>query len=110
MPSVLAAADILLVPSWREAFGRVVVEGMAMGVPVVATALGGPAEILRSGVDGLVLAPQDPEGWIRGLTPLVADADRRRRMGAAGRERAADFSIEHHVERVLSVYRRMSGQ
>jgi glycosyltransferase involved in cell wall biosynthesis len=110
VPVVLAATDVLLVPSWREAFGRVVIEAMAMGVPVVATAVGGPAEIVRPEIDGLILPPRDPEGWAAALAPLIGDRDRRRRMGEAGRERAADFMIGRHVEQVLDVYRELLGQ
>ena len=107
MPSVLAATDVLLVPSWREAFGRVVIEGMAMGVPVVATEVGGPAEVVRPEVDGLLLPPRDPQRWGSALAPLVADAELRARMGAAGRERAADFTVARHVDQVLDAYREL---
>jgi glycosyltransferase involved in cell wall biosynthesis len=101
---VLATTDILMLPSWREAFGRTAIEGMAMGVPVVATAVGGPAEIVRDGIDGLVLAPRDPERWARELGPLVEDSDRRRAMGAAGRVRAGDFEVGAHVAELMRVY------
>ena len=66
VPAILAAVDVLLVPSWAEPFGRVVVEGMAMGCLVAATSVGGPAEIIEDGVDGLLLAPRDPLGWAAG--------------------------------------------
>lgn len=104
---VLAATDILLLPSWREAFGRTAVEGMAMGVPVVATAVGGPAEIVRDGIDGLVLAPREPENWARALGPLVEDPERRREIGAAGLLRARDFEVGAHVAELLAIYEEM---
>jgi glycosyltransferase involved in cell wall biosynthesis len=107
VPSVLAATDVLLLPSWREAFGRVVIEGMAMGVPVVATEVGGPAEIIDPGIDGLLLPPRDPEGWGQELAALVDDPDLRRRMGAAARRRAAEFGIDRHVHQVLAAYREL---
>jgi glycosyltransferase involved in cell wall biosynthesis len=107
VPSVLAATDVLLLPSWREAFGRVVIEGMAMGVPVVATEVGGPAEIIDAGVDGLLLPPRDPERWGRELATLVDDPELRRRMGVAARRRAAEFGIDRHVEQVLAAYREL---
>ncbi|MBI5103611.1 MAG: glycosyltransferase [Solirubrobacterales bacterium] len=59
VPRVMRALDLLLVPSWREAFGRVAAEALATGVPVIATDAGGPAEIVRDGVDGVVLPPRD---------------------------------------------------
>lgn len=105
VPRILAATDILLVPSWREAFGRIAVEGMAMEVPVVATSVGGPAEIVRAGEDGLLLAPREPARWAEALQPLVEDAALRRRMGEAGRLRAKDFEVSRHVEQVVASYR-----
>jgi L-malate glycosyltransferase len=104
VPGLLAATDILLLPSWQEAFGRVVVEGMAMGVTVVATDVGGPAEIIDQGVDGVVLPPRDPAGWGRRLASLVDDPELRGRIGDAARRRAADFGVTRHVDQVLAAY------
>ncbi|MGH2804504.1 MAG: glycosyltransferase family 4 protein, partial [Thermoleophilaceae bacterium] len=64
VPGVLRALDLLLVPSWEEPFGRSVIESMAMGIPVAATSVGGPAEIVRDGCDGLLLPPRDPPAWV----------------------------------------------
>lgn len=101
---VLAATDVALLPSWREAFGRIAVEAMALGVPVAATSEGGPAEIVREGVDGLLIPPRRPDLWAAELSPLLGDADRRRRMSQAARERARDFSLPAHVTAILSIY------
>ena len=56
-----ASIDILLVPSWEEPFGLVILEAMACGVPVIATAAGGPLEIIRPDVDGLLIPPRSPK-------------------------------------------------
>jgi glycosyltransferase involved in cell wall biosynthesis len=105
VPRVLAAADVLLLPSWREAFGRIAIEAMAMGLPVAATEVGGPSEIVRAGVDGLLLPPREPELWARGLEPLVDDAGLRRQMGKNGRRKALQsFSVEAHTAALLAVY------
>ncbi len=105
VPAVLAATDLLLLPSWQEAFGRIAIEAMAMGVPVAATDAGGPAEIVRPGTDGLLLPPRRPAAWAEALGPLVDSAPERARLGAAARERATDFSAPLHAERVLDTYR-----
>lgn len=83
VPEILRASDVALLPSWEEPFGRVVVEAMAMGVPVVATAIGGPAEIIRDGVDGVLVAPRQPEALAAAITRLLDDEPRRRAIGAA---------------------------
>jgi glycosyltransferase involved in cell wall biosynthesis len=106
VPAVLRAVDLLLVPSWEEPFGRTVVEAMAMRVPVVATSVGGPAEIVRAGVDGLLLEPRRPERWAEAIEPLLDEPDRLAKMGASGRARALErFSLSAHVDAVLAAYR-----
>ena len=106
IPEILAAIDLLLVPSWREAFGRVVVEAMAMTVPVVVTAVGGPPDLVRDDVDGRVLPPRDPERWAPVVESLLADRPRRIQIGRAGRERALDLADPRaHAASVERVYR-----
>ena len=105
VPNLLAATDILLMPFWREPFGRVAVEAMAMGVPVVASEVGGPAEIIRSDVDGILLPPRAREVWSRRLEQLVRDTELRRRLARSARLRALDFSVDAHVAQILNLYR-----
>ncbi|MEX2447946.1 MAG: glycosyltransferase [Solirubrobacterales bacterium] len=107
VPAILAATDVLLLPSWREAFGRIAIEAMAMSVPVAATEVGGPAEIVRDGVDGLLLPPRRPDVWAARLAPLIADAELRREYGGRARERAREFRVEAHAAAVLNVYREL---
>lgn len=105
VPAILAASDAVLLPSWEEPFGRAVAEGMAMGVPVLATAVGGPAEILVDGEDGFLLAPCEPERWARTLRALIEAPPLRRRIGTRARERAlVAFDPEAHARRVIAVY------
>jgi glycosyltransferase involved in cell wall biosynthesis len=104
VPEVLRALDMLLVPSWEEPFGRSVVEGMAVGVPVAATSVGGPREILRDGVDGLLLPPRRPDDWVAGLAPLLGDGNRLAEMARQGRARANSFDSRAHAECLLSLY------
>jgi glycosyltransferase involved in cell wall biosynthesis len=109
IPDVLAATDVLLMPSWREAFGRIAVEAMAMGVPVAATDVGGPAEIVRPGVDGLLLPPRDPVAWSRSVGALLEDARKREEMGERGLARARDFSLKAHAEAIRALYESLLG-
>ncbi|RZS87399.1 glycosyltransferase involved in cell wall biosynthesis [Motilibacter rhizosphaerae] len=102
----LAGFDVLVHASVTpEPFGQVVVEGMAAGLPVVATAAGGPAEIITSERDGLLVAPDDAVALAAALTRLLDDPGLRTRLGSAARARAADFAPEVLAPRVLEVYR-----
>ena len=105
IPAIMAALDALLVPSWEEPFGRVVVEAMAVGVPVLATTVGGPAEIIRDGIDGILLKPRDPPRWAEAITRLAVSPELRGRLGDAAAERAKDFALAKHVAAMCSVYR-----
>jgi glycosyltransferase involved in cell wall biosynthesis len=112
VPEILAAVDLLLVPSWEEPFGRAVVEAMAAGVPVAATGVGGPAEIVDRDRSGLLLPPRSPRRWAEALGPLLADPARLAAMGRNGREAARRrFGLERHAARIADVYRAvLSGE
>jgi glycosyltransferase involved in cell wall biosynthesis len=110
VPELMRALDVLLLPSHEEPFGRALIEAMALGVPVLATNVGGPPEIVREGRDGYLLDPHDPSAWAAAITGLAGDPRRREQMGRAGRERArAEFSAARHAEQVLEVYRRLAA-
>lgn len=105
IPELLAAVDVLLVPSWYEPFGRTAAEALMMQVPVIATSVGGTREVVADGVDGLVLDPRDPPAWAAAINGLLEDPARRREMGARGRERARDtFSPSRHARTMVGVY------
>jgi glycosyltransferase involved in cell wall biosynthesis len=87
-----------------EPFGQVVVEGMAAGLPVIATRAGGPAEIITDGVDGLLVQPGDVEALTAALSRLLKDPDLRRRLGAAGIERSKEYSPERIGGQMRQVY------
>jgi glycosyltransferase involved in cell wall biosynthesis len=109
---ILPALDILLVPSWEEPFGRVVLEGMAAGIAVIATTIGGPKEILRDGVEGVLLPPRRPDRWTTEVSALLHDDERRSRIAVAARERALRFQHEreHRLAAVLEMYREPLGE
>jgi glycosyltransferase involved in cell wall biosynthesis len=105
VPELIRALDILLLPSWEEPFGRALIEAMALEVPVIATSVGGPAEILEDGREGLLRAPRDARAWSRAIAGLARDAEGRVQMGRAGRERVEQsFTIASHVAAMLEVY------
>lgn len=104
VPRVLRATDVLLVPSWEEPFGRTVIEAMAMGTPVVATDVGGPAETITDGEDGILLAPRRPELWADAVGGLLADPPRLAVLAERGVLRAQSFSRERHVAAIVALY------
>lgn len=85
MPEVLARFDVLVVPSiWPEPLPRIVQEGMAAGLAVVGTTVGGMGEILEDGLNGLTFAPGDAEGLARQIERLDVDPALRTRLAQAG--------------------------
>lgn len=98
--SVLVHASIT-----PEPFGQVVVEGLAAGLAVVASAAGGPAEIITDGVDGLLIPPGDVAALASALRRLHDDPGLRERLGVAGARRAEAFRPERIGPQVLSLYR-----
>ena len=106
MPAAYAWSDVVVSASTRpEAFGRVAVEAMAMGRPVVATAHGGSLETVADGETGTLVPPGDADALARAIGALATDPEARAAMGQAGRERArAHFSTEAMVNRTLGVY------
>jgi glycosyltransferase involved in cell wall biosynthesis len=101
-----ARAAVVACPSRREGFGVACLEAMAHGRPVVATDVGGLRDLVVDGETGVVVPPRDPGALRRALEQLLADADLRRRLGAAGRERARErFSWDTVTEATLAAYR-----
>ena len=84
------AASVVAVPSLREGYGVVCAEAMAHGKPVVASAVGGLLDLVAHGETGLLVPPGDTDGLREALHWLLGDAELRRRMGEAARERARE--------------------
>jgi glycosyltransferase involved in cell wall biosynthesis len=103
--ALLHESDIFLYASISDGLPTVVVEAMSCGLPVVATAVGGTPEAVRDGVDGLLVAPRDPDALAHALRELWEDPQRRRQMGASGRERAAaEFRLDTLLDEFESLY------
>ncbi len=88
----MASAAALAVPSRYELFGRVVLEAMAVGAPVVASRVGGIPEVARDGREALLVPPDDPEALAAALARVLAEPTLSARLAAAGRERARAFA------------------
>jgi len=107
----LRALDVLVHCSVTpEPFGQVVLEGMAAGLPVIASAAGGPTELVTGEVDGILTAPGDVGGLAAALSRLEADPTLRARLGREARRRSRDFTPEQSAATLLSVYERIISE
>ena len=107
VPEILAGSDILLLPSIEEPFGRSVAEAMVVGTPVIATSVGGPAELIEHGRTGLLAAPGDASAWARAIEQLVDDPRVAATMAAAARSQAVErFAPARHAEAMLAIFTR----
>ncbi|QQS48639.1 MAG: glycosyltransferase family 4 protein [Acidobacteriota bacterium] len=106
LPAHLIAFDIVAAPSDNEAFSLALVEAMAAGCAVVATRVGGMAEIVTDGVTGILIEPNDKWALVTGLSRLLADRPLREKIAAAGRESVIDrFDRERVIDRIEALYR-----
>lgn len=108
LPPVMAKAAIFAFPTiWQEPFGMPPVEAMAAGLPVVAGRSGALDETVLDGQSGLLVERGSVEALAVALDALLADPERRRALGAAGRRRALErFRWEPIADRLLELYRR----
>ncbi len=81
-----ASADIFVFPSTTDTFGNVIIEAQASGVPVIVSDSGGPKELVENDRNGVITKSHDVEDLTRAIRELVADPDRRKRMGNVARE------------------------
>jgi len=103
--SLLQASDIFVLSSTGEAFGLVLTEAMACGVPVVGSRSGAIPEIVADGVTGLLAAPRDEASFAEAIETLAANEALRKQMGANGLVRAREeFSLKKNVEATLRIY------
>ena len=105
IPLLLAALDLLVVPSVTEGLPLILLEGMAAALPVVATAVGGIPEAVVDGETGILVPPQNAEALASGINRILRNPDRARELGAAGRRRVRElFTAQRMVGRVAELY------
>jgi phosphatidyl-myo-inositol alpha-mannosyltransferase len=108
LPSLYATADVFCAPNTGgESQGIVLLEAMASGRPVVASDIPGFRSVIRNQRDGLLVGPKNHEQLAWAVCHLLEDADERRRLAVAARERANEFGWEHVADQVLDYYREL---
>lgn len=107
---LLAESQIFVLASNWEGLPLTIVEAMRAGLPVVASDVGGVAELIDEGATGYLVSPRSAAALAAALRPLIADAELRRRLGSAGRRRyTASFTFEHMYRKTMAVYDRVAG-
>jgi hypothetical protein len=110
---VLAAADVLVAPSttaWPEGYGLAVVDALCAGVPVIASAHGGHLEIVRDGVDGLLVPPDDVDALAGAIRRMLDDADLRHAMARAALRDRTRFAMERGHAELWRIYEEVMGR
>lgn len=102
--------EVVLLPSRMEGFSQSLLEAMALGKPVAASAAGGNPELVTQGTDGLLVPPLDPAAWAAAIERLLGDAAFAAGLGSAARHTARErFSLDRTVAGTLDVYRSLTG-
>lgn len=105
--NILAATDLFVLPSRREGLPRSILEAMAAGVSIVATSVRGNRDLVKEGLNGLLVSPNDVDALADALISLALDKSTRQRMGANSRIAVAKYSIEVVIERMSQIYSRL---
>jgi glycosyltransferase involved in cell wall biosynthesis len=106
---VLAALDIIVIPSVLEGFPMITLEAMAMGKPIIATRINGTKEQIKNGKEGLLVASQSPAELTRAIGRIIGDSLLASSLGNAARQRVTtEFSVQQMIEATIKVYDELS--
>jgi glycosyltransferase involved in cell wall biosynthesis len=101
---IMPLFDMLVLPSLNEGMGRVLVEAMAAGKPVVASRVGGIPDLVRDGETGYLVPPADEKALANGIKKLLDDPAKAKQMGLRGREHCRQFSLEAMIAKLDVLY------
>jgi colanic acid/amylovoran biosynthesis glycosyltransferase len=98
-------ADVFVLPSFAEGIPVALMEAMAMGVPCVTTFVAGISELIRNGVDGILVAPSDRDGLVQAIERLIDSPELCRELARSGRERVVEkYNLDRNVARLATVF------
>jgi len=104
---IMGCFDIFVLPSLNEGMGRVLVEAMAAGLPIVASRVGGIPDLVKDGHNGLLVPPADAIALEKAISSLIEDKEKRKKMGQVGTKMCREYSSEAMVEQVDDLYREL---
>jgi glycosyltransferase involved in cell wall biosynthesis len=108
IPAILSFTDLGIISSVAEGIPQFLFQIMAMGKPVIATAVGGIPEIVTSGVNGVLIPPEDPAALAKALVQVLGDPGSARRLGEEGRRLVEqEYTVEKMAEKVYRVYQQV---
>ncbi len=107
---IMGCFDIFILPSLNEGMGRVLVEAMAAGLPIVASRVGGIPDLVKDGENGLLVPPADAGALERAISNLLSDKARRKLMGETGKRMCRPYSVEAMVDKIDNLYSRLLGE
>lgn len=107
IPEIMRLFDVFVLPSRNEGMGRVLVEAMATGLPVIGSRVGGIPDLIRDGYNGFLFEAEHPDNLAYAISRLLADKKLRTSMGKRGRNMAKDYSIEAMVQKIDRLYSRI---
>jgi glycosyltransferase involved in cell wall biosynthesis len=107
---IMGCFDIFVLPSLNEGMGRVLVEAMSAGLPIVASRVGGIPDLVTHGENGLLVPPADAGALERAISDLLSDEARRKRMGETAKRMCRPFSVEAMADKIDNLYSRLLGE
>jgi glycosyltransferase involved in cell wall biosynthesis len=106
-----ARADAFVLPSFAEGIPVVLMEAMACGIPCVTTRITGIPELIRDGLDGLLVTPSDTNELTTAVGRLMGDEELRERLARDGRERVREsYNLERNVDRLGRIFEARLGE
>ena len=104
IPEIMQVLDIFILPSLNEGMGRVLVEAMASGKPIVASNVGGIPDLVKDGHNGFLVGPGDVNGLSLAIKKLIEDEQLCLKMGAKGRAMARNYGVEEMIKKIDDLY------
>jgi glycogen(starch) synthase len=110
VPAVLSHSDVLVLATRYEELGTVLIEGMAAGLPVIASRVGGIPDLVQHEVNGLLVPPGDPDALASAITRVLSQPWTAARLAAGARRTAEAYTWPELARRVAAVYREVAGR